>query len=391
MSQLKLSKLISVVCLMGVVLYAMVSFSQSPQPRVQLTTNPPVSQILPFEAEATTPQSPVLLKLKATDAVGKPLENAKIDLTIFTPSKNPWLTTDFPIVEGTKLLEMEAIAPEGELQIQQMLPIRGTYQLLVNVTPLEASAFDPIEQKLTLSIPESRVKYLNFGILTAILLVVGLVGGLVIGGRQQIQSGEIAPTRVRLLLSGLIVVAIAVLLFVNISAEIAQSKMSMPMSHMTESVAEANKSGIARSQGLEARLSGDPNAAVGIPANLEVQLIDTKTNLPVGDAIFEIKTTQLENNWVAFAYQGSPDEAGKLRWQQQFFDGAPHKIEVKVSPKPNSANQFQPFQVQREIEVEGVAPPLTVRSVSLAYFTIIVAMGVVVGLRLKRDRTQQTA
>jgi hypothetical protein len=162
--------------------------------------------------------------------------------------------------------------------------------------------------------------------------------------------------------------------------------MSMPMSHMTEPVAEANKSGMARSQGLEVQLLGDPDATVGIPANLQVQLIDTKTNLPATNAIFEVKTTQLENNWVAFAYQSSPDEQGKLKWQQQFFDGAPHKIDVKVSPKPNSTEQFQPFSVSREIEVEGVAPPFRVRLISLAYMTAIVAIGVAIGLRLKRDR-----
>jgi hypothetical protein len=120
-------------------------------------------------------------------------------------------------VEGTELLNIEAVAPKGELQIQQMLPIRGNYQMLVKVTPIVANAFTPIEQTLTLSVPESWVKYRNFGILAVILLAVGLGGGLVLGGQQQIQPGEIAPQRVRLLLSGAIIVAIASLLIINIT------------------------------------------------------------------------------------------------------------------------------------------------------------------------------
>ncbi|MBO3463212.1 hypothetical protein G7B40_031205 [Aetokthonos hydrillicola Thurmond2011] len=49
-------------------------------------------------------------------------------------------------------------------------------------------------------------------------------------GRQAIQSGETAPQRVRLLLRGLIiVVVIAALLFVNISAELGESYMLMSM------------------------------------------------------------------------------------------------------------------------------------------------------------------
>ena len=384
MSKFKFSALISVVCLVGVILCTTIGFSQSPRSRVQLITSPPVSQLTPFEAEATQPQSPVLLKLKAIDAAGNSLENVKIGLKILTPPTNPWFTTDFPIVEGTKLLEMEASAPQGELPIQQMFPIRGTYQLLVNVAPTEANTFVPFQQKLTLSVPENWLKYRNFFILAGILLVVGLIGGLAIAGQPQISIGEVAPTRVRLLLSGLIVTAIAVLLFVNVGAEIAQSQMSMPMSHMSESIPETSKQGIVQSQGLEVRLSGDSNATVGTPANLQVQLIDNKTNLPVTDAVVDLKTTQLENNWLAFAYQGVLNEVGKLTWQQQFFDGAPHKIEVKVAPQPNAARQFEPFQVQREIEVEGVAPPLLVRLIVLGYLTGIVGIGLLMGFLVKR-------
>jgi hypothetical protein len=385
MSKLKFSSLISVVCLVCVIFfYTTSSFSQSPRSKVQLITSPPVSQLTPFETEATQPQSPVLLKLKAIDATGNSLKNAKISLKIVTPPKNPWFTTDFPIVEGTKLLEMEAIALQGELSIQQMFPIRGTYQLLINVAPIEANTFVPFKQKLTLSIPENWLKYRNFLILAAILLVVGLIGGLAIAGQPQIPTGEIVPIRVRLLLNGLIVLAISVLLFINVSAEIAQSQISMPMSHLSESIPETSKSGIVRSQGLEVRLSGDPNATVGTPANLQVQLIDTKTNVPVTDAVVDLKTTQLENNWLAFAYQGVLNQAGKFTWQQQFFDGALHKIEVKVAPKPNAARQFEPFQVRREIEVEGVAPPLLVRSIVLSYLTGIVGIGLLMGFLVKR-------
>lgn len=369
---------------MSIIFYGWVGFSQSPQPTVRLTTEPQLSQILPFEAESTTPLSPVSLKLQALDAAGIPLENARIKLTILTPPKNPWFTTDFPIVEGTKLLDIEAIAPKGELQIQQMLPIRGNYQLLANVTPIAQNAFTPIQQTLTLSVPENGVKYRNFAILATILLVVGLGGGLAIGGKQEIQAGEIAPQKVRLLLSGAIVIAIAALLFVNVSAEIAQSQMSMAMSHMMESKPTEKTSPIVRSQGLEVRLSGDVNATVGTTANLQVQVTDTKTNQPVTDVLLNIKTIQLENDWIAFAYKGVPDAAGKLVWQEQFFDGAPHKVEVEVSPQPNVARQFPPFQVSQTIEVEGVAPPLSVRLTVLAYFTGIVVAGMAIGFGLGR-------
>jgi hypothetical protein len=389
MTKFKLYTVISAICMMTVVFYSFIGFSQSPQPRVRLVSPAPASRIIPFEAGSSTPQSPVKLALQAEDATGKVLENAKFNLEIFTPPHNPWFTTDFPIVEGTKLLDIETIAPKGELEVQTMLPIRGNYQLKVNVTPVVANAFTPIQQTLTLPVAENWVKYRNFAILAVILLLVGLGGGWVIGGRQAIAPGEIAPQQVRLLLSGLIVVAIASLLFVNISAEVAQSKGSEHAhnhahhDHGSAGAAEVDNSGIARQQGLQAQLLGSASATVGEPAAMQVKVTDEKTNQPVPDVLLNIKTTMLEDGWVNFAYQTVSDSTGQFSWEQGFFDGAPHKLTIEIAPQTNASRQFTPFQVQRQIDVEGVAPPFMVRFISLAYMTAFVIVGLLVGLRLR--------
>ena len=375
MRKFKMAALVSVICLMGVVLSSWLVFSQTPRSSVRLSTEPPLNRIFPFESEAATPQSPVTLTFQALDAASQPLRQAKIRLQILTPGKTPWFPTDFPIVEGTELLNIEAVAPKGELQIQQMLPIRGKYQLIVDVTPLEAQVFTPFQQALTLSVQESAVKYRNFGILAAILLVVGLGGGWVLGGQQNIQEGEIAPQRVRLLLSGAIVVAIVSLLFINITAEIADSHPDGHHSHPIEPA-------ILQSQGVEARIVGDTDAIVGQPAQLGVQVVDTTTGEPVTDVILNIKTTPAGDEWVAFAYQGMPDNQGKLMWQQQFFDGAPHKVTVEVS-SPSQQRQFSPLRVAQAIDVEGVAPPLQSRLIVLVYLTSFIVLGLVIGIKLK--------
>ncbi|MBD2493615.1 hypothetical protein H6G75_04655 [Nostoc sp. FACHB-280] len=389
----------SAVGLMSVGFHHSAGLSQSPQARVQLTTEPPISQIIPFEAEASKPQLPVKLTLQAVDAAGKPLTNASINLKIFTPTRNPWLTTDFPIVEGTKLLDIQAIAPQGKLQVQQILPIRGNYQLQVNVTPITPNAFTPIQQNLNLSVPENGVKYRNFAILAIILLLVGLGGGWVIGGRQEIQPGEIAPQRVRLLLSGATVVAIIALLGVNLSSEIAQSQTSHGEHHHHEATAdnhhasaaepETDNYDIVKQQGLEVQLLGDGSATVGKTDKLQVQVVDEKTKQPVSDVLVNIKTKSLEDGWVPFAYQGIPDANGRLSWEQQFFDGAPHNIQVEVSPQPSASRQFSPLRVQKDIDVEGVAPPVSIRLVVLAYLTGIIIIGLLVGMQLRRKLTLQ--
>ena len=323
------------------------------------------------------------LKLQARDAAGAPLQNARFHLQILTPPPTPWFTTDFPIVEGTKLLDIEGNAPTGEFNLQQVFPIRGNYQLQVNVSPIIENAFAPITQTLNLTVPENPLKFRYFPIVLAVLLAIGFIGGWIIGGRQAIQVGEIAPRRVRLLLSGVTVLAIATLLIFNISAELAEAHASM-----AEAVPAVDNSGLIVSQGLKLELTGDAQTTVGQTASFQAKLTDSQTNQPVNDAVFTVKSTQLENNWVAFAYQGIPDANGTLAWQEQLFDGAPHSIEVNVSPNPGSKVQFQPFQVTREIDVEGIAPPMSVRLITLFYFTGVLTLGLVAGLWLQRRRLQ---
>ncbi|WP_404785870.1 hypothetical protein [Altericista sp. CCNU0014] len=388
----KIYGLISAACTIGIICYSWVGFSQTSRPSVRLATNPTIEKIRPFEAEATEAlgsgkyQSPVQLTLQAIDARGQALKNARIRLQILTPPKSPWFTTDFPIVEGTKLLDVEGNAPTGEFQVKQSLPIRGTYRLLVDVTPIVPNSFAPVQQTIALSVPEHGAKYRNLGILVCILLVAGFGGGWVIGSRKPTQPGEIVPEPVRLLMSGAIVVAIAALLFVNLSAEFAHSHESHDRG---EHLPRSSPPSKVQSQGLEMKLSGDTTAAVGRPAQLQVSVIDTKTQQPVTDVALKVTTTALENNWVAFAYESAPDSTGKLVWKQQFFDGAPHRIDVEVTPQVGATRKFQPFQVGQTIPVEGVAPPLSVRLISLAYLTGVVGIGLLLGLWLSQKHNKR--
>lgn len=367
MKKLNRAWLISALSLMSGLSVALPGLSQ---PAVRLQSNPPLDRVVPDK-------EPVGLTLQAVDAAGQPLQNANLKLRLQTPAKTPWLTSDFPVVEGTTLLELGASAPQGELQFQQVMPIRGTYQLQVSVTPQKTGAFSPFQQTLPLSVPENPVKYRNVAILTVILLLAGFSGGWVIGGKQTLQLGEIAPQRVRLLLSSLTAVAIVALLSVNISAELAES------THAHGADTTSAIPAFQRSQGLEARLSGDFQFTVGQTAILAVQVTDIIRARPATDVVLNIQAIGLEDNELVFAYQGIPDATGRFTWQQQFFDGAPHQVVVEVAPQPNSGRQFSPFEVAREIAVEGVTPPLSVRFITLAYFTSIVALGLGVGLGLR--------
>ncbi|BAZ86228.1 hypothetical protein [Dolichospermum compactum] len=381
MRKYRLFAVIIAACICLSILYSLVGVSQTSQSQVLLSTNPPLEKILPFEAGTDRKQSPVAFTLQAVDAGGKVLTNALITLQISTPPRNPLLTTDFPIVEGTKLLELEAAAPNGKLEFEQMLPIRGNYQIQVNVSPLVANAFASYQQTLNLNVRENPVKYKFFAVIVAILLSLGLLGGWVIGGQEEIKEGEIAPQSVRLLLSALTVVAIVTLLFINITAEVAEAHGDAH-SHKNEKIAPS----ISQSQGMELRITGDKLATVGTLANLAVEVKDSTTGAAIKDLGLRVSAIALEDNLTVFAYQGFPNSEGKLIWQEQFFDGAPHKVEVEAVSLPESQRQFPAVKVAKFVEVEGIAPPIYIRLIGLFYFTAIVGMGMAIGLLIQHRK-----
>ncbi|MBD2295786.1 hypothetical protein H6G06_20480 [Anabaena sphaerica FACHB-251] len=381
MKKYRLFGFISAVFIALSIIYSFVGVAQIPKSQVLLSTNPPLLQILPFEAGTQKQQSPVNFTFQAVDAAGKSLENSLINLEILTPPRNPWLTTDFPIVEGTKLLEIEAAAPDGKLEIQQILPIRGNYQLKVNVSPLVKNAFAPYQASLNLNVRENPIKYKYLAVVAAILFSVGLLGGWVIGGQEELREGEIAPQSVRLLLSALTTVAIVTLLFINITAEVAEAHGS-EHEHKTENIAPS----VQKNQGLEVKVLGDKNATVGKVANLAVEVQDSNTGEAIKDVVLNVKTIALENDLTVFTYQGFPNQEGKLIWQEQFFDGAPHKVEIEATPVKDSPRQFLPVKVGKLVEVEGIAPPISTRLISLFYFTAIVGIGMTIGLLIQQRR-----
>jgi hypothetical protein len=378
MKSLKRFGIISTLGLMVILAWSSVGVSHNGHSKVQMDTKPPIAQLLPFEAGSHRPQSPTQITVWAIGETELPVNNAKIRLQLLAPSPTPWLTTDFPIVEGTKLLEIEAMAPNGELQIQQMLPIRGTYQVVVDAAPVIPNQFEPIHQTLALSVGENGSKYRNAAILVAVLLAIGFAGGWIIAAPQTIRPGEVAPRRVQLLLSGAAVLAIAALLIVNLTSA---SGHEHTHTHAPE-VAPATQT----SQGLTLELSGDTEAIVGQPATQTIRIQDATTGRPVQNVLLKIQAISLEDGWTAFAYQGMPDAAGQLTWQQQFFDGAPHQVSVEVLPQPNSSRQFQPLRVEHSVDVEAIQPPLTVQLITLAYGTLIFWIGLAIGFKVRRSQ-----
>jgi dihydrodipicolinate reductase len=342
------------------------------QSTVQWQSNPPLEQIIPNETL-------VKLTFQAVDQEKQPLSNANIQVSLLTPPKNPWFSSDFPIVEGTELLNLETIAPQGSLEIEQVFPIRGRYTFKMAVNPQVQGEFEPFEQSVTLNIPESPIKYVNFAILAGILLVVGVAGGWVLGTEQIVREDEIAPQPVRMFLSGMIVLAIVILLYVNISAEFAHN-------HHHHAQDNFSGSAIANNEEIQIELLGDTQAVVGQLSTQTVQVSNAQTKEARADVLIDIQSIALEHNTVIFAYQGIPDHKGRLTWSEQFFDGAPHKVMATVTPLEKERVNLQPLEISQPVEVEGIAPPILTRLISLFYFSSIFVLGLIGGFWRRRSK-----
>lgn len=340
-------------------------------PSVELETDPPLSEVVPFS-------EPTTLSLTALDNSGQPLEDANFDLTLVTPPKTPWWTSDFPIVEGTTLLELTLSASEGTVHFQNTMPIRGTYQLQVAVTPQVPGSFEAYIETLTLKVPENPVKYRNVSILLSILFVVGLGGGWIIGGEQTVIAGETAPRRVQWLLSGAAITAIAVMLYISITAEHADAHATdhddaQSAAVETESVPED----------IVAEIDNQAIATVGQTIPLVVSVADASGNA-FDNAMLDVEVRSVEYGRAVTNFTAQTDIEGEFTWEQQLFDGAPHQIIVDVAPAPDADGEFIPFTLSKTIDVNGVAPPVSTRMISLSYFTLVLAMGMGTGYWLKQ-------
>ncbi len=359
------------------------AFAQETSGRVLLTLDPPVQKLVPFEAEAEQQQSPPRFHLEAQDSQGKALSRVRMQIKIVTPATNPWISTDFPIVEGTELLSLEVPAAQGVVEFEQMLPIRGTYQILIKVMPMDDAVSTPlIKQVLTVNVPENLVKFRNFTILAGMCILVGAVGGFFIGtphGRLDLRSTLGIPESVRLLLIGLTLTAMAALILINVSAEFQGGHSSMAGMANTP----INAPSIAQDKEQVLNLDGAKKARVGTAESFQARLTDRRTGQEIPSA-FKVSVINEENNWKLFSI--ATPIADHLRWRQQFFDGSGHRIEVQTPP-----HKKQPaLTTKHSVSVEGIAPPVSVRLKALAYLTGFVALGLfgMMGLKLRFSRTR---
>jgi hypothetical protein len=83
------------------------------------------TQVVPLE-QAVPDQNLVQVDVPVKGAEGTPVR-----VKMFAPPAQFFPSTDFPVVEGTQLLDGTFMIHDGKVSFQYLFPIRGTYQLVV--------------------------------------------------------------------------------------------------------------------------------------------------------------------------------------------------------------------------------------------------------------------
>ena len=327
---------------------------------VVLKTTPSATEIGPDSTFVKT-------TLTVVDAAGQAVPNAYLKLHLDAPSGNAFISTDFPIVEGTPLIEYEGILPDGLLEFSYIYPIRGAYNFEVEAGRDPATA--TYKDTLTLTISENRNEIFSFIIFAALLLVLGLVAGFIIGRgarAQQMATGGLAL----LIGAGLVI-----------------SSTAVAQAHGGGDVSDAEPFTESATNGdLTVAYAMNPGAGrVGTFNALTFSATDTQGN-PTSDTTFDVTLWHIEDEKPVFAATLYAPE-GNANLNFQFFDGAEHEVRLAAS---NSAGLVQ---LTRVVEVEGINPPLPTKIKTTIYLVLITFVGILVGLRIQvvQGKKQQFA
>ena len=290
----------------------------------------------------TTPRSELLrpfvdptdLSLLITTADGRPIKEGTVAIRLDAPRPGRFFSTDFPMVEGTLLNEMQLPLRQGRANWKQLFPIRGEYGLSVEVVSGDGSK---VSKAFTFDVRENQKKWLALAAFSAGLIVLGFVAGRVFtGGRESIAA--------------LIAAAALLIGFPGVSG--AQQPTGMAL-------LEVEPATVGRPSGVRWSLPGDSGAGGGA-------------------AMLTLTITHLEKKKVVFAVEKIA-VAGEWSMKFHFPDGGEYRV-TAVGNVPGLA----PVRNEQMITVTGVEPPVSTMAPVLCYFVALIALGLGLGRWSKR-------
>lgn len=314
---------------------------------LKITSTPPPQQIRP-----DTDYARVTLQVLHQ---GQPLSAGHLEVKLTAPGRKPWISTDFPMVEGTPLLSLASDLQDGALTFNYLFPIRGAYQVDATVSPVPGGPdFPTTTLQETLQLRENPAEVRNMWMLIGGLFCLGGVAGVLFA--RSAAAREALPS----------IALLAVLIGLGIIAP--ASMADLDGQHIVQGE---------RGWLLDVRT---------MPAHATVgQLLQFDVVLSKDGAVFpEVTQTTLLLHHVedgkAMFETTTHAPTGSSSQRFQFFDGAPHT--VTITAQPVGQDQMTPLQTVFEMEVAGLQPPMAVKIRTLCILIGVLVIGMAAGFFL---------
>lgn len=273
---------------------------------------------------------PANLSVLVTGADGRPVDAGNVRVRLDAPPSSRFFSTDYPIVEGTRLMDLSLPLVRGRAEWKYLLPIRGPYRLhvdvLMNGTSLTTRIFD-------FSVRENESKWFFLAGFLVLLFGVGWIAGRV---------------------------------FTAVSARAA-----------TGAILLAFLGAVGRNDAAETAAQNSPEGFLEVAPATVGKLSSIRWRLTDADSVpataLTLTITHLEKGKMVFAIE-------KLRvgrefsFEFQFADGAQHRVRAIVE-QPGKA----PTRAEQLVDVTGVEPPVSAMARSVALFVAAIAAGLWLG------------
>jgi hypothetical protein len=239
------------------------------------------------------------------------------------PAQGRFFSTDFPWIEGQRLIQTDFVAEGEEVAWRVVFPIRGRYELTV-VSQAEGSP--PVESRFSLPIREDPSRLLNLGLLLLGLFCLGVLIGWVVPGSSAAAG-------------------LSLLLLAGVAAE--------------------------ASFKIEPARVGEPT-----PIRFDVSTAE--------EARIDFSVVRDEDHKRLFHIDGVVVPRSAV-WSYHFYDGSPHRVTATARSTlyPDAA----PLSVvERAVHVEGKEPPARVAWATYAVLLLPLAAGYVAGRWLRSKK-----
>jgi hypothetical protein len=291
---------------------------------IYFKTSPRFELLRPFSDSVT-------LSILVTRSDGRPLDRGVAKLRLDAPRPNRIFSTDFPIVEGTRLFDLNLPLKAGRAELKYMFPIRGVYRLAVDISSEGATM---ATQNLEFKVRENGRKWLFLSMFLVLLFAIGWIAGRIFSGLGP------AAAKMVLLLAGAAIVCFA---------------------HAQPGA----------SQSADALLEIRP-ATVGKLTHVTWRLPEQLASA-AGTAALTLSIFHLEKEKTLFAVERLPVQR-EFSMDLQFFDGAEYRITALAEVSGRA-----PIRSEQRVSVTGIEPPPTAMIPALILFVAVMAAGLGAG------------